>query len=142
MMSGSRIEDENDKDEGDKIMDDLCPTGFYFQTNIGYIGNEEEVMNYIQHCRKYYIDVAVGDAFCTNGKWSKDDIAIYVKAATPTESGIICDSCGQAFNDGNDIVHVETQSRVKENLCVNCFTAYEYKEVVEGDNVVLVNTFY
>lgn len=128
-------------DEGSKLTDYYCPSGFRFLTNTNYIGADggacQKATNLIRNCWKFYDSVAVGQAFACNGFMMKEMIAIYVKEVIPVRLGNVCDCCEESF-ENMDIIRVETYFRKAKKLCKNCFNVYSYEEITVGSNVALV----
>lgn len=131
-------------DKGHELQDYYCPSGFRFLTNTLYIGPDGCVEKYaidlIQNCWKYYGSVAVGPAFACNGFMMHDMIAIYVRQVESLEFGTICDDCGEYYYH-DDIINVETYCRDAKKICKNCFNVYSYKEIMVGDEIVLVSKY-
>ena len=133
-------------DEGDKLRDYYCPSGFRFLTNTDYICLDGSASQYaidlIQKCWKFYDSVAVGPAFGCNGFIMQNMISIYLKKADSVSDisvrfGNKCDFCGEYYED-KDIVHSETYFRRVTKICKNCFNVYSYEEIKVGNSVVLV----
>ena len=127
-------------DKGSELRAYYCPSGFRFITNLPYIDDnryvEEYTKDYIQKCWKYYGSVAVGPAFDINGFTIDYMISVYVKKAIPIMTGIICHKCGYGYKN-EDIIHIDTD-RNKFRFCKNCFSVFNYDEVLIVNKTVLV----
>jgi hypothetical protein len=131
-------------DKGSELGDYFCPSGFRFLTNTSWICPDGSASLYaielIQDCWKFYDSVAVGPAFECNGFIMYDMIAIFVKKVIPVRVGIICNDCGEFYED-KDIIHVRTRFGERIDICKNCFNNYSYKEIVVGNEAILVKKY-
>lgn len=131
-------------DKGSELADYYCPSGFRFLTNTDWIcpdGSAEQcAVELIQSCWKFYDSVAVGPAFESNGSIMHRMIAVYVKQAIPVRVGTVCIDCGELYED-KDIVHVEKRFGGRIGICKTCFNNYSYKEVIVGNEIVLVKKY-
>jgi hypothetical protein len=128
-------------DKGEELIDYYCPSGFRFLTNTEWIcpdgSASQNAINLIQNCWKFYDSVSVGPAFEYNGSMMNADIAIYVKKVIPVGLGISCNNCGGFYED-KDTVHVGISFGGRIDICKNCFNYYSYKEIMVGNDIVLV----
>ncbi len=130
--------------EGSRLKDYYCPSGFRFLTNIIYIDSERRVLkdatDFIRSCRKYYNSVAIGPAFFVDGSMMHDLVAIYVEKPISVKFGIVCHKCRRHY-EVKDIVRVDTYFRDSIDVCKGCFSVYYFKEVVVGDETILISKY-
>lgn len=134
--------------EGDKLTDELCPTGFRFFTNRPYISKDrnviEETIQFIKTCREIYGDVAIIPAFAstTPAQIDHNGIGICVRAVEPLRCGIGsgCEVCHKQYrlNDTvliksrkNEEMGIDKESVIRE-LCLNHFNFYSYNRNEKG----------
>lgn len=128
-------------DKGSELTDYYRPSGFRFLTNTLYIRPdgcvEEDEIDLIRNCWKYYDSVSVGPAFACNGFMMPDTVAIYVKRVMSIEFGKVCHLCEGHFED-KDIIHALSYYMDNMDICKNCFDIYIYEETLIGNKKVLV----
>jgi hypothetical protein len=59
------------------------------------------------------------------------------KKVVPVRLGNVCCGCGECYED-KDIVRVDTYFMDRKDLCKNCFNIYSYKDIIVGNDVILV----